>query len=127
MQEACTCPIRAWDMCELGDDKDAISDFSKGISLGNFIANCKTWDEISSKLMDVSLTHDIVAFNVTKNHVHTWSILGIGLVKTTKDTSNIDADVIESIVEIVKDELTNEEMSNDLNDAINDILSSIRV
>lgn len=116
LEEARDCPIRSWDIWEIGQDKDALSEFQEGtrnLQLRNHrIAYCKSKDELCSKLMDVSLTHDIVAFNLTKNYGHTWSILGIGVIKTQNIESNIDADIVESISGSVEHELSGDEIHN---------------
>lgn len=121
LHESLGCPIRAWDIWEIGQDKDALLEFQEGtrnLQLRNLrIAYCRSKDELCSKLMDVSLTHDIVAFNLTKNHGHTWSILGIGVVRTSNVESNIDADIVESIVDSAGDELTKDEIHNECLDA----------
>jgi hypothetical protein len=109
MQEALDCPIRSWDIWELGNGEPAVIEFLGGsgnIAIYNRrIAYCKTQDEICSALMDVSLSHDIVEFELTKSLGHTWSTLGIGVVSSTKDEGNIDADIIEAISNVVQNQL----------------------
>ena len=106
LQEATDCPIRAWDIWELGKGEPAVIEFlGGGQSLAIYnkrVAYCQTQDEVCSALMDVSLSHDIVEFKLTKSNGHTWSILGIGVATTTKNEGNIDADIIESISNVVK-------------------------
>ena len=109
LQEAIDCPIRAWDIWELGKGEPAVIEFLGGdgnIAIYNKrVAYCQTQDEVCSALMDVSLSHDIVEFKLTKSYGHTWSILGIGVATTTKNEGNIDADIIECISNVVKNPL----------------------
>lgn len=117
-EEALDCPIRAWDIWEIGKGRDAMVEFMDGgQSLARFnkrVAYCHTQDEVCSALMDVSLSHDIVEFKLTKSYGHTWSILGIGVVPSTKDESNIDADIIESISNVVKKPLDGNALIDDV-------------
>ena len=117
MQEALDCPIRAWDIWELGKGEPAVIEFlGGGPSLAVFnkrVAYCQTQDEVCSALMDVSLSHDIVEFKLTKSNGHTWSILGIGVVPSTKDESNIDADIIEVVSNVVKNQLDGNALIDD--------------
>ena len=118
LQEATDCPIRAWDIWELGKGEPAVIEFlGGGPSLATFnkrVAYCQTQDEVCSALMDVSLSHDIVEFKLTKSYGHTWSILGIGVVPSTKDESNIDADIIEVVSNVVKKPLDGNALIDDV-------------
>ena len=117
LQEATDCPIRAWDIWELGKGEPAVIEFlGGGPSLATFnkrVAYCQTQDEVCSALMDVSLSHDIVEFKLTKSNGHTWSILGIGVVPSTKDEGNIDADIIEVVSNVVKKPLDGNALIDD--------------
>lgn len=117
MQEALDCPIRAWDIWELGKGEPAVIEFlGGGPSLAIYnkrVAYCQTQDEVCSALMDVSLSHDIVEFKLTKSNGHTWSVLGIGVAPSTKDEGNIDADIIESISNVVRNPLDGNALIDD--------------
>ena len=117
LQEALDCPIRAWDIWELGKGEPAVIEFlGGGPSLAIYnrrIAYCQTQDEVCSALMDVSLSHDIVEFKLTKSNGHTWSILGIGVVSSTKNEGNIDADIIETISNVVQNQLDGNALIDD--------------
>lgn len=117
LQEATDCPIRAWDIWELGKGEPAVIEFlGGGPSLAIYnkrVAYCQTQDEVCSALMDVSLSHDIVEFKLTKSNGHTWSILGIGVATTTKNEGNIDADIIESISNVVKNPIDGNALIDD--------------
>ena len=117
LQEATDCPIRAWDIWELGKGEPAVIEFLGGgpaLAIYNKrVAYCQTQDEVCSALMDVSLSHDIVEFKLTKSNGHTWSILGIGVATTTKNEGNIDADIIESISNVVKNPLDGNALIDD--------------
>lgn len=117
LQEAIDCPIRAWDIWELGKGEPAVIEFLGGagnIAISNKrVAYCQTQDEVCSALMDVSLSHDIVEFKLTKSNGHTWSILGIGVVPSAKDESNIDADIIEVVSNVVKKPLDGNALIDD--------------
>ena len=87
-----------------------------GPSLATFnkrVAYCQTQDEVCSALMDVSLSHDIVEFKLTKSNGRTWSILGIGVAPSTKDESNIDADIIEVVSNVVNKPLDGNALIDD--------------
>ena len=117
LQEATDCPIRAWDIWELGKGEPAVIEFlGGGPSLATFnkrVAYCQTQDEVCSALMDVSLSHDIVEFKLTKSNGRTWSILGIGVAPSTKDESNIDADIIEVVSNVVNKPLDGNALIDD--------------
>ena len=117
LQEATDCPIRAWDIWELGKGEPAVIEFlDGGPSLAIYnkrVAYCQTQDEVCSTLMDVSLSHDIVEFKLTKSNGRTWSILGIGVAPSTKDESNIDADIIEVVSNVVKKPLDGNALIDD--------------
>lgn len=105
LASASGCPIRGVDIWEIGNGKLGVAEFLNedgGLSRhNNRIKYCSDKDEAYDTLMGLSLSYDICEFNFTPSYKRTKGILGIGVVLTGNTISNINADLIEMIGNIM--------------------------
>ena len=111
--DICGCSVIGWDIFEIGstttngvpvDAAIARYDFLHSTSnvsvINRRIDYCKSREDVIGKLMDLSLSYEILEARVVKDITHTKAVIDLLLSLDGDGKTNIDADVIQSIADL---------------------------
>lgn len=107
------CSVIGWDIFEIGSTTtngvpvnpsiarhDFLHNSSNWSPVNNRIDYCKTSEDVVGRLMDLSLSYEMLEARIIKDNSHTKAVVSILISLSDDGMTNIDADVIQKIAEL---------------------------